>query len=177
MGALNKVLVNYLQKSRPPSRVTGTEALEGHSQLQVRSQGPLRTPCIRGTPSPLLSLSLQWRLQEAERPHQFSKARMKGIFTAAGMLISFGTEITTPSLIRSRELLLHLLGRRAGGWEGVGGERAVVLRLSPAHCPLGCCRLLLSHGAAHSRLPSRSTSTKVKSTTWMLQRRTLTRHR
>ena len=120
MGALNKVLVNYLQKSRPPSRVTGTEALEGHSQLQVRSQGPLRTPCIRGTPSPLLSLSPQWRLQEAERPHQFSKARMKGIFTAAGMLISFGTEITTPSLIRSRELLLHLLGRRAGGWEEFG---------------------------------------------------------
>lgn len=65
--------------------------------------------------SPLLSLSLRWRLQEAERPCQVSKARMKGIFSVAGTLISFGTEITAPSLIRSQELLLHLLGRRAGG--------------------------------------------------------------
>lgn len=140
----------------PASRVTGMEALKGHPLLQVRSQDPLRTPSVRGTPSPRLPLILRWRLQEAERPRQVSEARMKGIFTAAGRLISFGTEITTPSLIRGQELLLHPLGRRAGG------------------CPLGCPRLLRSHGAAHSR-PKQGAFTKVKSATRVLQRGTLTR--
>ena len=65
--------------------------------------------------SPLLSSNLWWRLQEAERPCQVSKARMKGIFSVAETLISFGTEITAPSLIRSQKLLLHLLSRRASG--------------------------------------------------------------
>ena len=101
---------------------------------------------------------------------------MKGIFTAAGTLISFGTEITTPSLIRSQSFFsIRLAGGQVGRRVGVGGERAAVLPLSPAHRPLGSPRLLLSHGAAHSR-PKQGTFTKVKSSTRVLQRRTLTRH-
>ena len=145
--------------------------MEGHSQLQVRSQGPPRTPCIRGMPSPLLSLSLRWRLQEAERPHQVSEARMKGIFTAAGMLISFGTEITAPSLIRSQELLLHPLGRREGGRvlvvSALWFSRSAQL-IAPWAAP-DSCSATVQHTAGHLH--------KVKSTMWMLQRRTLTRHR
>ena len=96
---------------------------------------------------------------------------MKGIFTAAGTLISFGTEITAPSLIRSRELLLHPLGRREGGrvlvMSALWFSRSAQL-IAPG----------LPQTPAQPRCSTQqATSTKVKSTMWMLQRRTLTRHR
>ena len=125
----------------------------------MRSQDPLRTPCVRGTPSPRLSLILWWRLQEAERPRQVSEARMKGIFTAAGTLISFGTEITTPSLIRSQSFSPSAwqAGRWAGGWvlaaSALRFSRSAQL-IAPWAAP-DSCSAMAQHTAGPSRAPSR----------------------